>query len=85
MASRPQRTAATKAAAASAASPSLSLPPAPPPSKSRMSEWDQVAPGELAFDFTLPGAEPKSTSLDWGHKDRASVKEAIIRWLEEQL
>ncbi|MGC4113481.1 MAG: hypothetical protein QM765_02190 [Myxococcales bacterium] len=50
-----------------------------------MAAWDQVSPGELAFDFTTP-SEPKSaSSVDWTSKDRASVKEAIIRWLEEQI
>lgn len=57
--------------------------PAPGP-KPRVAAWDQVASGELAFDFTTP-AEPKSAALDWGTRDRAGVKEAIIRWLEEQL
>ena len=58
--------------------------PAPTP-KARMAAWDQVSSGELAFDFTTPGGEPKAASLDWGGRDRAGVKEAIIRWLEEQL
>lgn len=57
----------------------------PSSARNRMAAWDQVAPSELAFDFTAKNAEPKPPGLDWGVKDRASVKEAIIRWLEEQL
>ena len=73
MASRPQRTVVrAEAPAASAA-------------KSRMSAWDQVSSAELAFDFKARSPEAKAPALDWGSRDRASVKEAIIRWLEEQL
>ena len=56
-----------------------------PAVKARMAAWDQVAPSELAFDFTPIRPEAKSANLDWGSKDKAGVKEAIIRWLEEQL
>jgi hypothetical protein len=51
--------------------------------KNRAAAWDQVSPGELAFDFNSP--PPKPLSLDWPLKEKVGVKEAIIRWLEEQL
>jgi len=54
------------------------------PAKSRAAAWDQVAPAELVLDFTTrTPAQPQT--FDWKTRDRGGVKEAIIRWLEEQL
>ena len=48
--------------------------------------WNKAARGELHFDFTpAEVAEEKKPGPDWGSRDRIGVKEAIIRWLEEQL
>lgn len=47
--------------------------------------WDQVASGELAFDFTVRTPATRSPNLDWSAREKVGVKEAIIRWLEEQL
>jgi len=70
---------------------------AKPPQRSSVATTDVVAASaratapawdgseELSFDFTTPGAENGKPGLKWGTKDRAGVKEAIIRWLEEQL
>lgn len=77
MVSRSQRTTVVQT--------STPMAPTIPAPRARMAAWDQVSSGELAFDFTTPGTEPKSAPLDWGNRDRTSVKEAIIRWLEEQM
>lgn len=48
--------------------------------------WDSGAKAELAFDFSPP--EPRGSDAltkDWGARERSSVKDAILRWLEEQL
>lgn len=47
--------------------------------------WDQVAPDELAFDFDPDAPPPNAPELDWKTREKVGVKEAIIRWLEEQL
>ncbi len=51
--------------------------------KSRAAAWDQVSRGELAFDFSQPtvARSPRARPL----KGKLGVREAIIRWLEEQL
>ncbi|MGI5862117.1 MAG: hypothetical protein ACOX6T_08665 [Myxococcales bacterium] len=50
------------------------------------SAWDQVASGQLALEFAsrlnLSARRPAAGSKAG---DRAGVKEAIIRWLEEQM
>ncbi len=51
--------------------------------KSRASAWDHVSKGELAFDFTQP--EVTRSPRKRRPKGRTGVREAIIRWLEEQL
>jgi hypothetical protein len=50
----------------------------------RAAAWDQVSRGELAFDFTPPAKE-KQPRLRWAVKERVGVKEAILRWLEQQM
>jgi hypothetical protein len=48
--------------------------------------WDAGAKAELAFDFSPP--DPRGSDAltkDWGARERSSVKDAILRWLEEQL
>jgi hypothetical protein len=51
--------------------------------KSRAAAWDQVSRGELAFDFSQPAVarSPRMRPL----KGKVGVREAIARWLEEQL
>ena len=51
------------------------------------SVWDKVASPELAFDFSqrAPAPVPSPALTDWTVRDRVGIKEAIIRWLEEQL
>jgi hypothetical protein len=49
----------------------------------RASAWDQVSKSELAFDFTQP--EVVRSPRKRRSKGRTGVREAIIRWLEEQL
>jgi hypothetical protein len=51
--------------------------------KSRANAWDQVSRRELAFDFTQP--EVARSPRTRRRKGKAGVREAIIRWLEEQL
>jgi len=51
--------------------------------KIRAIAWDQVAKGELAFDFTLPAQLKTAEPL--AEKEKVGVKEAIVRWLEEQI
>jgi len=53
--------------------------------KNRAAAWDQVAPQELAFDFSAHGPKTATANLDWKDRESVGVKEAIIRWLEEQL
>lgn len=50
----------------------------------RSSAWDEVANGELAFDFSSrrPAAAP---APGMSRSPKRGVKEAIVRWLEEQL
>jgi hypothetical protein len=51
--------------------------------KPRGNAWDQVSKGELAFDFTQP--EVARAPRTRRRRGRAGVREAILRWLEEQL
>ena len=53
--------------------------------KNRAAVWDQLASGELAFDFTARKPANPSPTLDWKDREKVGVKEAIVRWLEEQL
>jgi hypothetical protein len=53
--------------------------------KVRSSAWDQVMSEELAFDFSPRAAVPAPALRKWGLQEKGSVKEAIIRWLDEQL
>lgn len=53
--------------------------------RSRAAAWDQVAPDELAFDFDAAAPPERAPALDWKAREKVGVKEAIIRWLEEQL
>jgi len=45
----------------------------------------KLASGELAFDFTARKPANPSPTLDWKDREKVGVKEAIVRWLEEQL
>lgn len=54
--------------------------------KVRPSAWDQVLNEELAFDFSPRATAPSAPALPkWGFREKGGVKEAIVRWLEEQL
>ncbi len=50
----------------------------------RAAIWDKLASGELAFDFTPPPANPQVPSAETD-TEHGGVKEAILRWLDEQL
>jgi len=55
-------------------------------SKATAPVWDQIETGELAFDFSgRPKALPSSARSRAGRGGKRSVKDAILRWLEEQL
>lgn len=54
------------------------------PALKRAAAWDQVSPPELVLDFTSPAAS-EPTSPERTPRERGGVKEAIIRWLEEQI
>ena len=51
----------------------------------RAMAWDQIAQGELAFDFTLPPLQRAERALAETAPEKNGVREAIERWLEEQL
>ena len=54
--------------------------------KKRAAAWDQISRPGLAFDFTSSAADQdKASPLSPSDKSRESVKQAIIRWLDEQL
>ena len=53
--------------------------------KNRAAVWDQLAPGELAFDFSARTTRTGNAGLEWKDHEKVGVKEAIVRWLEEQL
>jgi hypothetical protein len=53
--------------------------------KNRAAAWDQIANGELAFDFFADAPSATGPVLDWHAQEKVGVKEAIIRWLEEQI
>jgi hypothetical protein len=50
----------------------------------RAAAWDQISKGELAFDFTLPATRNERPAFEIAN-EKSGVKEAILRWLEEQL
>ena len=54
-------------------------------SKSPAMVWDQIDTGELAFDFSARSKALPSSARKWAGRGKRSVKEAILRWLEEQL
>ena len=50
------------------------------------SAWDEVANGQLDLDFSPRSASaPRRTAKGLKSGERSGVKEAIIRWLEEQM
>lgn len=50
------------------------------------SPWDHVSNGELDLDFSPRMASPsRAGQRNWKSGERVGVKEAIIRWLEEQI
>lgn len=52
----------------------------------RAAAWDQVCPGELSFDFAPhPSVARKRSRRSRPEKHAASIKDAIVRWLEEQI
>ncbi len=51
----------------------------------RSAVWEHVASGELAFDFSPQPVPAKPAIPEWSAQNKGSVKDAIIRFLEEQL
>jgi hypothetical protein len=49
------------------------------------SAWDQVASGQLALEFASRFALSARPAGGSKTGDRSGVKEAIIRWLDEQM
>lgn len=50
------------------------------------SAWDEVANGQLDLDFSPRlASSPRRSGKGLNASERSGVKEAIIRWLEEQM
>lgn len=48
--------------------------------------WEQVERRFLVFDFERPAAEASAPlPLEWSKPDSGGLREAVLRWLEQQM